>query len=186
MYIEEVTKFIFVEHLDEQSDLIFVFGTGKSLRQSVQEAVNLYKNKISPKILFTGGVNDFTHENEADVSLIEATKAGVPESDILIENKATNTMENVVFSMKIIDEKIGLENIKSITAVVKNFHARRALMTLRKFLPKHIEIRSHAYTSVMFPFTKHNWHEQEDWKKLVLGEVEKIKNYTQKGHLAEI
>ena len=79
-----------------------------------------------------------------------------------------------------------MQNICIITAVVKNYHARRALMTLRKHTPQNIHLKSAAYTSVHYPFTKENWYNSENGNKKVMEEVEKIKMYLAKGNLAEL
>ena len=65
---------------------------------------------------------------------------GVLEKDIILEDKSTNTLENVLFSKKTIEEKIGFNNLKSIVTVTKHYHSRRALMTIKKYFPKNISI----------------------------------------------
>ena len=104
----------------------------------------------------------------------EAVKLGVQREDVLAENKSTNTLENVLFSLEVIDRELGLKNIKVITAVVKNYHSRRAMMTLRKHIPAHIKLRAAAYTSPHYNFTKDNWMESEIGRNRVLEEVNEI------------
>ena len=116
----------------------------------------------------------------------EAIKLGVTREDILIENRSANTLENVLFSLDLLDKELGLQNIKVITAVVKNYHARRALMTLRKYIPARIQLKAAAYMSDHYPFTKENWTESDPGKEKVFEEVEKIKTYLAKGDLAEL
>jgi len=81
---------------------------------------------------------------------------------------------------------MGWENINTIIAVVKNYHARRSLMTLRRHLPAHIKLKAAPYTSAYDPFTKESWHEIEYGIKKVTGEMEKIKKYMENGDLAEL
>ena len=94
-------------------------------------------------------------------------------------------MEMVNFDT-VIDKELGLQNIHIITAVVKNYHARRALMTLRKHAPQNIQLKSAAYATAHYPFTKENWYNTENGNKKVMEEVEKIKIYLAKGELAEL
>jgi len=183
---EEITKYIFLDDKNLESDIAFVFGTGKALRSSVGKAVLLYRAKTVPKIVFSGGVNRQTTVVEGDAMAEEAMKLGVARKDILVENRSANTLENVLFSIDVIDKEMGLQNIKSITAVMKNYHARRALMTLKKHLPQHIRLRAAPYSSDSYPFTREDWHQSELGRKKVLEEMEKIKTYLAKGDLAEL
>ena len=114
----------------------------------------------------------------------EAIKRGVRSQDIIIEDKSTNTLENVLFSKNILEKEIGLINIKSIDAVVKNYHSRRALMTLKKHLPKGIKLKSCPYD--VYNFTSKNWFLCEKGKEKVHEEFNKIMRYLKKGDIEEL
>ena len=137
-----------------------------------------------PKILASGGVNRHTKEKEAERIQDELLKLGCREEDILIENTSTNSLENVLFSKKVLDEQIGLTNIKRIMAVVKHYHSRRALMTLKKHFPHSIDILPVPYD--IYGFTKNNWFTSEKEKEKVLGEWKKIQTYLKKGDIAKL
>ena len=183
---KEITDYVFLNDEDPRGDIALVFGTWNAWRESVEKASELYRKNFVPKIIVSGGMNAAHGAIESDVMAMELEKLGVPKKDILIENKSTNTLENVLFSAAIIDKELGLQNIHTITAVVKNYHARRALMTLRKHIPKNIQLKSAAYVSVHYPFTKDNWYATESGNKKVGEEVEKIRMYLAKGDLAEL
>ncbi len=183
---EEITKYIFIEDQDLAGDIAFVFGTWKAWKGSVEKAYELYKNKLVLKIIVSGGFNKETGIVEADFMTENLVNLGVPRKNILVENKSTNTLENVLFSKRLIDRKLGLDKIKTITAVVKNFHARRALMTLRKNMPARIILKSAPHVSPFFNFTKDDWFKTDFGREKVLGEVEKIKKYLAIGSLAEL
>lgn len=56
-------------------DIIFVFGSKKSLKYRCPRAIELYKEKRASKILFSGGVQwDGQHDVEAMVMSEEAKK----------------------------------------------------------------------------------------------------------------
>lgn len=186
MTTDEVTKYIFLEDSDVRGDIAFVFGTWNSWKISILKAAELYKKGLVPKILVSGGVNRHTGIVEGDLMGKEMENLGIPPADILIENKATNTLENVTFSLPIIDRALGLDSIKVITAVVKNFHARRALMTLRKQMPEGTILKSAVYISPIRNFTKDNWHESELGRRTVMEEVRKIQEYLKNGSIAEL
>lgn len=183
---KEITEYIFLNDPDQKGDVALVFGTWNAWKGSVEKAAELYKKGLVPKIIVSGGKNASTGIIEGDHMAHELIALGIKNEDILIENKSTNTLENVLFSLKVIDKEIGLKNIHTIVGVVKNFHARRSLMTLRKHIPTHIKLKAAAYDSEYYPFTKDTWTESEAGKNIVLGEVEKIKTYLAKGDIAEL
>ncbi len=183
---EDITKYIFLNDTDLKGDVAFIFGTSNSWKSSVERAAELYKKKLVPKIIVSGGKNIHTGIIEGNKIAEELIAIGVNKEDILIENKSTNTLENVRFSLEVIDREIGLSNIKTIVCVVKNYHARRALMTIRKHVPKNIKLKAAAYNSEYYPFTKDNWTKSELGREKVMEEFEKIKIYLAKGDIAEI
>lgn len=80
------------------------------------------KNKNS-KFIVTGGVpkNGIT---EADVMFDWLKDQGIEENRIIKENQSKNTVENALYSMKIVDH----EEIESVTIITSASHMRRALM----------------------------------------------------------
>jgi uncharacterized SAM-binding protein YcdF (DUF218 family) len=186
MDIEKTSDYIFLNDGEQKSDLAFVFGTHLCLRQSVEKAVELYNKGLIPKIVFTGGVNAVSKKIESKEMKNLALMLGVKEQDIITEDKSTNTMENVTFALPIIDKEIGLANIKKITVVVKDFHSRRAVMTLKKYLTEHIKILSAPYESDDHRYSKEVWHETEIGREKINEEIDKIRLYLEKGHLAEL
>lgn len=186
MTISEITNYIFIEDKDLKGDIALVFGTWNAWKGSTEKAAELYKQGLVSKIIVSGGVNNESGMIEGDMMADEIIKLGVPKSDVLIENKSTNTLENVVFSREILEKEIGLKNIKTIVAVVKNYHARRSLMTLKKHMPLYITLKAAPYISAHYNFTKNTWMKSGSGKKYVLSEVEKIQKYLAKGDLAEL
>lgn len=186
MNVEEITRYIFLDDENPTGDIAFVFGTWNAWRESVVKAAELYKKRFIPKVIVSGGLNPTTGVVEGNFMAEELEKLGVSKDDILVENKSTNTLENVLFSIQVIDKALGLQNIRTITAVVKNYHARRALMTLRKHIPINIKLKAVAYTAAHYPFTKDNWSGTENGRIKVMEEIEKIQKYLAKGDLAEL
>lgn len=183
---KEITQYIFLDDHDPRGDIALVFGTWNAWKGSVEKAAELYKKALVPKIIFSGGINKNTEMTEGVAMAEEAIELGIRREDILIEDKSTNTLENVIFSLKIIDKEIGLYNINTITAVVKNYHARRSLMTLRRYTPAHIQFKVAAYISPYYDFSKDNWLLSDLGKEKVLEEMKKIKIYLDKGDLTEL
>ena len=91
----------------EKTDCILVLGS-HDLRVA-ERGAELYLLNWAPIIIFSGGLGNFTKEiwdeAEADKFAAIAMKMGVPRDKIIIENKSTNTGENIQFTKKILKDK---------------------------------------------------------------------------------
>lgn len=180
--VDIITKYIFLDSKPQKADLAFVFGT--RFEDALRVAFNLYKNGLVPKILVSGGLNKYSHKIEAEEMARELIAMGVPAENILSESKSTNTLENVLFSRQVIEDKIGFNKISKIVIVAKHYHSRRDLMTLKKHFPKHISYFLVTYN--VYGFTKHNWFNTEKGKEEVMAEWDKIHLYLKKDDIEEI
>lgn len=181
--IERITDYIFLEDEDKTADIALVFGT-RFWHYPLREVQELYQSDSISKVVFSGGINRHTGKNEAQKLAREALRSAIKENDIIIEDRSRNTLENVLFSRDILSQKMGLENIHSIVAIVKSYHSRRALMTMRRHFPEHIVLKSCTYP--IYNITKDNWHLSASGREKVSGELEKIEAYLTKGDLAEL
>jgi len=180
--IKKITDYIFLESNVQKADLAIVFGTRHN--EAIKMVYKLYRDGFIPKILVSGGRNRVTGESEALEMSQKLIKLGVKREDIISEDQSTNSLENVLFSKEVIKKKIGFENLKKIIAVVKHYHSRRALMTLRKHFLENIELIPITYE--IYGFKKDNWFESEIGKEKVMGEWNKIQKYLEKGDIEEI
>jgi uncharacterized SAM-binding protein YcdF (DUF218 family) len=120
----------------KKSDCIIVLGS-HDLRVADWTA-ELFHKKWSELIIFSGGLGNFTlgywDEPEADIFAKRAISLGVPEKNILIENKSSNTGENVRFSRELLKRK----NIdpESFILVQKPYMERRTLATFKNEWPE--------------------------------------------------
>lgn len=91
----------------EKADVIVGFGNFNT--GIAQRAAQLYLDGYAPKILFTGGLGRNTEgllpEPEAVRFGKVAQEMGVPEEDILLEDKSSNTAENILFTRSLLEEK---------------------------------------------------------------------------------
>lgn len=98
-------------------------------------AAELYKKNYAPKILFTGGLGrntkDLWTQSEAERFAGIAVKEGVSKQDIIIENKSSNTAENIKFSKTIL-ENSGIKHNKVI-CIHKPFMERRLYAALKVY-----------------------------------------------------
>lgn len=98
----------------------------------------LYKAGFAPRILFSGGLGRNTksrwNTSEAERYRDIAVGLGVPEDVILIENRSTNTGENIVFSREILKTE-GLAD-KRLLCVHKPFMERRVWAAMKAYWPE--------------------------------------------------
>lgn len=184
---EEITEYLFLEDEDQTGDIAIVFGT-RIWRQAIKKALELYFSGKVKKLVLTGGVNDHSGEEEAENMYKVALEKSVPEKDLILEKRATNTLENVLFSKKLIEEKIGWENIKTACGVMVNVHARRALMTMKKHFPKRVKLKAcpYFYCKDGIKLGKNGWHNDPVLMALVMRQLQKVKDYLAKGDIEEL
>ena len=85
-----------------------IVGFGNFNTDIARRAAELYHQGIAPKILFTGGLGRNTvgllPESEADRFARVAIECGVPDCDIIREDKSTNTAENIHFTRRLLED----------------------------------------------------------------------------------
>ncbi len=90
-----------------RADVILGFGCYDD--GVARRAAQLYLDGYAPKILFTGGLGRNTQgrfaKSEAACFAAIAAQMGVPREDILLEERSTNTKENILFSRSLLEEK---------------------------------------------------------------------------------
>ncbi len=164
------------------ADLIMVFGT--RLAEPAEIAARLYAKGVAAYIALTGGTNRITGLNEAEAHLALLLEHGVPRDRIIVENRSTNTLENVVYALPLIDAVLPLGTMRAIVAVAKWYHSRRALMTLRQHLPAGITY--YAATYAPEGISRATWAQMRQGELAVLKEAECIPRYLAAGHIAEV
>jgi len=124
-----------VNHTVEKAEFILVLGS-HDLRVA-DRATELYFEGWAPRIIFSGGLGNFTKEmwteTEADKFAAIAIKMGVPKESILVENKSTNTGENILFTQQLLAQQ-NLEP-QSFIVVQKPYMERRSYATFKKHWP---------------------------------------------------
>src|SRR3990172_956345 len=124
-----------MNHVIEKSDCILVLGS-HDLRVA-ERGARLYLEGLAPILIFSGGLGNLTkgvwREAEADKFASVAMKMGVPKEKTLIENRSTNTGENILFTQQLLDER-GL-NPQSFILVHKPYMERRSYATFKKYWP---------------------------------------------------
>jgi uncharacterized SAM-binding protein YcdF (DUF218 family) len=167
----------------EKADAILVLGSS-DLRKA-EYAAQLYKDGWAALLIFSGGVGRNTDglwgKTEAEMFASIAMEKGVPQEAILIENKSTNTGENIQFTRQLLEKK-GIHPKKLIVAQ-KPYMERRTYATLMKQWPN----MDFIVTSPKLSFEDYvgEDHPAEFTIAMLVGDVQRIKEYPAKGFQIE-
>jgi uncharacterized SAM-binding protein YcdF (DUF218 family) len=179
--IAEINATHFVDTPIKPADLLFVFGTREDVGLRVDEAVRLWREGLFRWSIVSGGVTPGSNRSECAIMGDAMAARGIPPDRILEEHQATNTGENVIFSLPVIEAAIGLGNIRSVICLGNTWTARRYPMTLHRHWP---EVEKMLITVDSFDTPRALWHTDAEFRRRVLAEWDKIEPYTAKGFIA--
>lgn len=168
-----------MQHQIRKADCILALGS-HDLRVA-NRAADLWLEGWAPLIVFSGGLGNLTSgmwtEPEADQFARIAINMGVPEHAILIENKSTNTGENVLFTKKLLAERG--HDPKTLIVVQKPYMERRTFATVKKIWPeKELIISSPQLSFTDYPASD---IPMEKVIHIMIGDLQRIKVYPEKG-----
>jgi uncharacterized SAM-binding protein YcdF (DUF218 family) len=164
------------------ADLLFVFGTREDVALRAESACGLWREGLFRWSIVSGGVTPGCELSECAVIKPLMVAGGVPADLILEEHRATNTGENVMFSLPIIDAALGLQNIRSVICLGNTWTGRRYAMTLHRHWP---EVTKMLITVDSFATPRAQWHTDPEFRRRVLTEFDKIAPYKARGFIAE-
>lgn len=179
----QLAKIIWDYHLMnaplQKADCIFVLGSHDT--RVAERAAEIYLEGWAPLLIFSGGLGRLTKEvwNESEGELFAkiALQKGVPTKDILIENRSTNTGENVLFTRQLLQEK-DLDPQRFIL-VQKPYMERRTYATFQKQWPgKTVYVTSPQISFENYPTTE---MPMEKIINIMVGDLQRIRVYAEKG-----
>lgn len=108
-----------------------VYGTNPSLMlvQRMDKAIDYLEKNPEAKAVLSGGQGEGEDISEAEAMRVYITSKGIDENRLFIEDKSTNTDENISFSEKIIEQE-KMDNNMAI--VSQEFHLYRANIIAKK------------------------------------------------------
>jgi uncharacterized SAM-binding protein YcdF (DUF218 family) len=180
--IAEINARHFVCTPIKPADLLFVFGTREDVERRVDEAFRLWSEGFFRWSIVSGGVTPGSELSECEIIKAAMVARGIPQERILEEHHATNTGENVIFSLPIIEAAIGLKNIRSVICLGNTWTARLYPMTLHRHWP---EVEKMLITVDSFQTPLARWHTNSALRMRILGEWHKIEPYKAKGFIAK-
>lgn len=134
---EQIDNIVYSDIEDDglSSEYGFVFGNSMLINERVNTSVDAYKKDRVKKLIFMGGVNGVSNQDNSTIS--EAIKMkelalslGVNENDILIDDISNNTFENIENAMKLLPK-----DIEHISIITSEFHLKRCYAILKKNYP---------------------------------------------------
>jgi len=168
-----------MHHAIEKADCILALGS-HDLRVA-ERAAQLYLEGWAPIVIFSGGLGNFTKgmwtETEADRFAAIAINMGVPEVSILVENRSSNTGENILFTQQLLAQK-NLDP-ESFIVVQKPYMERRSYATFRQHWPD----KKLVVTSPQISFEDYPTGDipLERVINIMAGDLQRIKFYPEKG-----
>ncbi len=178
-----------MHHELRKADALFTLGSN-DLRVA-DYAAKLFLDGWAPLMVFSG--TGFGHAQNVDLLSTGWTKPeaemfaeivlqrGVPQERILIEDKSTNTGENVFFTKKLLEEKGIMAH--SFILVQKPYMERRAFATFKKVWPD----SDIVVTSPPIPFSEYPNEElpRDIIINIMVGDLQRIREYPKKGFQIE-
>lgn len=168
-----------VNHIIKKADCILVLGS-HDIRVA-ERGAQLWLEGWAPWLIFSGGLGRLTKEmwteSEAELFARVAIKMGVPPTSILIENRSTNTGENIVFTGHLLKEK--KLDPKSFIVVQKPYMERRSYATFKKHWPD----KQLMVTSPQISFEEYPTEEipMDKVIHIMVGDFQRIMLYPKRG-----
>jgi uncharacterized SAM-binding protein YcdF (DUF218 family) len=178
---EKIWDYHQLKHQLEKADVILVLCSHD--RKVAARGAELFLDQWAPLLIFSGGLGSITRniwtEPEADQFARIAIELGVPKDRILIENRSTNTGENIRFTREMLN---GLTiDPQSFILVQKPYMERRSFATFRKLWPE----KSVRVTSPQVTFDEYldSYAElsAKDVVGIMVGDLQRIRVYAERG-----
>ncbi len=172
-----------LNHPLSPSDAIFVLCSHDMA--VAERGAELYLQGYAPLLIFSGGFGGITKslwtDPEADRFAQVAVRAGVPAAAILIENKSSNTGENVAFTRALLAER-GLAP-QSFILVQKPYMERRTFATFKKIWPEKTAIVTSPQVSLDEYLARYSNASLsvDDVVSIMVGDLQRVKVYPDRG-----
>ncbi len=182
--------YLYLKDLDDETvieSLDYILGFGHFDMDIPHQCLQLYQQVSGAVVIYSGGIGAGTADlgqPEADAFLAYSkSRMAIDEDDFLIENRSTNTAENMQFSLKKLAGQI--KNFDAgqpvnVALVANPYRQRRVQLTFRKHWPAASPLNAPPETSFAHELKKFE-KKGFDLVELMLGEIERIINYSKKG-----
>ena len=124
-----------MEYSGEAAETAVLLGTDIHAKGRALGAAELYLSGKIKKIIPSGEPAwDFPEGrySEAEYMKLVAVGKGVPEEDIIVENQATTTFENMTYSLRMLENLPELLKDNKLILVTSGYHMYRSLLLAQK------------------------------------------------------
>lgn len=172
----------------EAADVIVGFGCYDE--DIPKRCAELFHRGFAPYVCFSGGLGRNTSgiwsKSEAERFAAIAIAEGLPEERIILENKSTNSAENLLFTPRVLAEA----GVKAgrIIAVHKPYMERRLWAAMQVYWPE----TEAVYTSPQVTVEEHIAHAEKIGMtrrgviETIVGDVQRMELYAEKGYQAPV
>ena len=186
--VKIIWDFMHMGQEPEKADVIVGFGCYDE--DIPKRCAELYHQGYAPYVCFSGGLGRNTSgiwsRSEAERFAAVAIAAGVPENRIILEDKSTNSAENLLFTPKVLADR-GVKAEK-IIAVHKPYMEKRLWAAMQVYWP---DVRA-VYTSPQVTCEEHIKHAEAVGmtKKgvidTIVGDLQRMELYAVKGYQVSV
>ena len=186
--VQILWDFMHMGQLLEKADVIVGFGCYDE--DIPKRCAELWHQGFAPWVCFSGGLGRNTSgiwsKSEAERFAAIAMAEGVPAERIILENKSTNSAENLLFTPKVLKEA-GIKAEK-IIAVHKPYMEKRLWAAMQVYWPAVQAV----YTSPQVTVEEHIAHAEKIGMtrkgviETIVGDVQRMELYAEKGYQAPV
>jgi hypothetical protein len=172
-----------LDHPLSKADAILVLCSHDTV--VAERGAELFLEGWAPLLIFSGGLGSITKhlwsDPEADRFAQIAVSMGVPRDRILVENRSTNTGENVLFTKQLLADK--QIDVNTFILVQKPYMERRTYATFKRLWPE----REPIVTSPQVSFDEyvsrgsHETLSAHDVIDIMVGDLHRIRLYPSMG-----
>jgi uncharacterized SAM-binding protein YcdF (DUF218 family) len=181
--VDKVWHYHQLNHELTRSEAILVLCSHD--KRVAERGAQIFLDGWAPLLIFAGGLGAITgtlwREPEADQFAAIAARMGVPRDRMLIENRSTNTGENVQFTRQLLHER-GLDP-QSFILVQKPYMERRSYATFRKVWPEKRVIVTSPRVSLddYLAAYSNSALSTDEVVSIMVGDLQRVKVYPERG-----
>lgn len=183
-HLQILWDYLCLNRKPERADVIVGFGSFDD--NIARRSAALYLDGYAPRILFTGGLGRCTEglfsQSEAERFRDVAVALGVPAGDILLENKSTNTRENIEFTRAMLEKTQTPHG--SILGVHKPYMERRITAAMGVYWPEQVfSVTSPQMTILQYlQEARRQGMTENAAVSVIVGDFQRMDLYAKKGY----
>lgn len=185
--IDDITPICFLPAQEEKVDVIFAFGTSHQYQAQAEHLSQLFATGISKNYIITGGSPHYEIIHSYGITEADRIYGLLPQdmrSECLInlETSSTNSVMNIKNSLGYLQPFAN----GRVGCVARNWAIGRQILHLKNFIAN-AEILSMPYVETFedgSSLTNKNWHETQDGRSRLWGEILRLDYYSTLGDMA--